>query len=424
LTGALRDEEQAMEKRRRVVVTGLGAISPVGNTIEESWQSVIAGRSGVATITRFDPADYETRFAGEVKGFEPDAVLGRKEARRMDRHVQLGVAAALTARDNAGLAEASLDPTRVGILMGTGMGAMDTLEQGAETLLTRGPGRIGPFFAPMSLPNMAAGMGAIFLGAKGPCFGSVSACAASAHAIGESVEMIRLGRADVMYAGGAEAPVTRLSVAGFGSMGALSTRNDAPERASRPFDADRDGFVLGEGGAVLVLESLEHAQQRGATILAEVVGYAASDDANHMVQPAPDGEGVARAMRLALADAGMQPTEIGYLNAHATSTKIGEKYETQAIKTVFGAYAYQLPVSSTKSMTGHLLGAAGALEAAFCINALRTGCLPPTINYETVDPDCDLDYVPNTAREAKVQAVMNNSLGFGGHNVSVILKAI
>ena len=413
-----------MDKRQRVVVTGLGALSPVGNSAAESWAAVVAGRSGVATITRFDPADYETRFAGEVKGFDPDAVLGKKESRRMDRHAQLGVAAALEARTNAHLADAELDPFRVGVSMGSGMGAMETLEQGAETLLTRGPGRIGPFFAPMSLPNMAAGMAAIFLGAKGPCLGTVSACASSAHAIGESVEMIRRGVVDVMYAGGAEAPVTRLGVAGFGAMGALSKRNDAPERASRPFDADRDGFVLGEGAAVLVLESLEHAEKRGATILAEVAGYAATDDANHMVQPAPDGEGVGRAMRLALADAGLTPGDIGYLNAHATSTKIGEKYETQAIKSVFGERAYMLPVSSTKSMTGHLLGAAGSLEATFCINALRRGCLPPTINYETVDPECDLDYVPNSAREAKVRAVMNNSLGFGGHNVSVIFTAV
>jgi 3-oxoacyl-[acyl-carrier-protein] synthase II len=413
-----------VDKRRRVVVTGLGALSPVGNTASESWDAVVSGRSGVATITRFDPTDYETRFAGEVKGFDPDAVLGKKESRRMDRHAQLGVAAALEARANAGLVDAEVDPSRVGVLMGTGMGAMETLEQGAETLLTRGPGRIGPFFAPMSLPNMAAGMSAIFLGAKGPCVGTVSACASSAHAIGEGVEMIRRGVVDVVYAGGTEAPVTRLSVAGFGAMGALSKRNDEPERASRPFDADRDGFVLGEGAAVLVLESLEHAEKRGATILAEVAGYAATDDANHMVQPAPEGEGVGRAMRLALADAGLSPVDIGYLNAHATSTKIGEKYETQAIKSVFGDGAYSLPVSSTKSMTGHLLGAAGSLEATFCINALRTGCLPPTINYETVDPDCDLDYIPNTAREVRLRAVMNNSLGFGGHNVSVIFISV
>jgi beta-ketoacyl-acyl-carrier-protein synthase II len=410
-----------VNERRRVVITGLGALSPVGNTIDESWDAVISARSGIAAITRFDASEYETRFAGEVRSFEPDQVLGRKEARRMDRHAQLGVAAALAAKENAGLADVDVDPYRVGVLIGTGMGAMETIEQGAETLLTKGASRIGPFFAPMSLPNMAAGMAAIFLGAKGPCVGTVSACASSAHAIGESVEMIRRGVIDVAYAGGAEAPITRLCVAGFGSMGALSTRNDEPARASRPFDADRDGFVLGEGGAVVVLESLDHAERRGATILAEVAGYAATDDANHMVQPAPDGEGIGRAMRLALANAGLETSQIGYLNAHATSTKIGEKYETQAIKSVFGEIAYELPVSSTKSMTGHLLGAAGALEAAFCVLALQRNCLPPTINYETVDTDCDLDYVPNSAREASVSAVMNNSLGFGGHNVSLIL---
>jgi 3-oxoacyl-[acyl-carrier-protein] synthase II len=410
-----------MDKRRRVVITGVGALCPVGNSIEEIWPAIVGGTSGISNITRFDASEYETRFAGEVRNFEPEAILGRKEARRMDRHAQLGVAAALAARDDAGLDTAGIDQFRAGVLIGTGMGAMESIEQGAETLFTQGPRRIGPFFAPMSLPNMAAGMAAIYLGAKGPCVGTVSACASSAHAIGEGAEIIRRGVADIIYAGGAEAPVTRLSVAGFGSMGALSTRNEAPERASRPFDADRDGFVLGEGAAVVVLESFDHASARGASILAEVAGYAASDDANHMVQPAPGGEGIGRAMRLAMADAGLETTAIGYLNAHATSTKIGEKYETQAIKSVFGDYAYTLPVSSTKSMTGHLLGAAGALEAAFCVKALQTGCLPPTINFETVDPDCDLDYVPNVARQAEVSVVMNNSLGFGGHNVSLIL---
>lgn len=405
-------------------MTGLGALSPIGCTAEESWAAALTGTSGVDNITRFDATDYETRFAGEVKGFDPDAVLGRKEARRMDRHAQLGVAAALAARESAGLSGFPGDPYRMGVLIGTGMGAMETIEQGAETLLAQGPKRIGPFFAPMSLPNMAAGMAAIYLSAKGPCVGTVSACAASAHAIGESVEMIRRGVMDIAFAGGAEAPVTRLSVAGFGSMGALSKRNDEPQRASRPFDADRDGFVLGEGAAVLVLEAYEHAVARGATILAEVAGYAATDDANHMVQPAPDGEGVGRAMRLALNDAGMAPSDIGYLNAHATSTKIGEKYETAAIKTVFGDGAYRLPVSSTKSMTGHLLGAAGALEASFCVLALRDGQIPPTINYETVDPDCDLDYVPNRSRTVALDTVMNNSLGFGGHNVSVIFRRV
>ena len=407
-----------MAERRRVVVTGMGALSPVGLTANESWQAVIAGISGISAITRFDAAAYETRFAGEVRGFDPD-VVGRKESRRMDRHAQLGVAASLQARESAGLIGWDGDPTRVGTMIGSGMGAMETIEQAAETLLTQGPGRIGPFFAPMSLPNMAAGLSAIALGAKGPCMGTVSACASSAHAIGEAFEMIRRDAIDIAYAGGAEAPVTKLSVAGFGSMGALSTRNDAPEQASRPFDNDRDGFVLGEGAAVIVLESLESAVARGATILAEVLGYGTTDDANHMVQPAPGGEGIARAMTLALADAGITATQIGYVNAHATSTKLGEKYETAAMKSVFGD-STKVPISSTKSMTGHLLGSAGALEATFCVNALLSGILPPTINYDTVDPDCDLDYIPNQARKVAIQTAMNNSLGFGGHNVSMI----
>ncbi|HQY32126.1 MAG TPA: beta-ketoacyl-ACP synthase II [Thermomicrobiales bacterium] len=407
-----------MSGKRRVVVTGFGALSPIGLTAQDAWMSVVAGKSGVGSITRFDPTGYETRFAGEVRGFDPE-VVGRKESRRMDRHAQLGVAAALQAREAAGLVDYSGDPSRVGVLIGTGMGAMETIELGAETLLSKGPRRIGPFFAPMALPNMAPGLAAIALNAKGPCFGTVSACASGAHSIGETFSMIQRGLMDIGYAGGAEAPITRLSVAGFGSMGALSTRNDEPERASRPFDADRDGFVLGEGAAVLVLEALDHAVARGATILAEVLGYGATDDANHMVQPAPNGEGIARAMQIALADAHLAPADIGYLNAHATSTKIGEKYESAAIKTIFGEQT-RLPVSSTKSMTGHLLGAAGALEATFCVNALIHGCLPPTINYQTVDPDCDLDYVPNVARPADLRYVMNNSLGFGGHNVSMI----
>ena len=409
-----------MSDRRRVVLTGLGIVCPVGNSVEEAWRAVVAGISGVAAITRFDPAGYETTFAGEVKGFDPDTVVGKKDARRMDRHAQLAVAAMKEARGQAEMDASGIDPTRVGVLLGTGMGAMETLERGAETLLTQGPSRIGPFFAPMALPNMASGIAAIAVGAKGPCFTTASACASSAHAIGEAVAMIRRGAADVMYAGGAEAPVTRLSVAGFNAMGALSRRNDDPAGASRPFDADRDGFVLGEGAAVVVLESLQSAERRGIEILGEVLGYGASDDANHMVQPAPGGEGVARAMSLAMVDAGVAPHEVGYLNAHATSTKIGEKYETQGIKTAFREAAATLPVSSTKSMTGHLLGAAGALEAAFGVLAIRDGCLPPTINYRTVDPDCDLDYVPNEARPSVIDIAMSNSLGFGGHNVSIV----
>ena len=408
-------------RARRVVITGMGDVSPVGLNVAESWRSVIASRSGVAPITRFDPAGYETAFAGEAVGFDPESVLDRKEARRMDRHVQMGIAALVEARAQACLTQADVDPTRVGLLMGSGMGSLESLEAGVETLLTSGPKRIGPFLAPMILPNMASGMAAIAAAAKGPVYGTVSACASSAHAIGEAMRTIQRGDADVMYAGGAEAPISRIGVAAFNAMGALSRRNDAPEKASRPFDADRDGFVLAEGAAVLVLEELEQALARGAEPLAELVGYGATDDANHMVQPAPDGEGIARAMDLAMASARLQASDIGYLNAHATSTKIGEKHETKAIKTTFGEAAASLPISSTKSMTGHLLGAAGSLEMIFSVLALRDGVLPPTINYETVDPDCDLDYVPNQARERRIDVAMSNSLGFGGHNVSLIV---
>ena len=410
-----------MSDRRRVVITGLGIVCPIGESVAEAWRAAVAGESGVARITRFDPTGYETTFAGEVASFDAEAVVGKKDARRMDRHAHFAIAALHEARTHAGLEGAAIEASRIGVLVGTGMGAMETLERGAETLLSEGPSRIGPFFAPMALPNMASGMAAIAVGAKGPCFTTASACASSAHAIGEAVETIRRGAADVMYAGGAEAPVTRLSVAGFNAMNALSRRNDDPAAASRPFDADRDGFVLGEGAAVVVLESLEMAETRGAGILGEVLGYGASDDANHMVQPAPGGEGVARAMALAMVDARIEPGDVGYLNAHATSTKIGEKYETQGIKTAFGNAAARLPISSTKSMTGHLLGAAGALEAAFCVLAIRDGCLPPTINYRSVDPDCDLDYVPNVARTSAIEVAMSNSLGFGGHNVSLVI---
>jgi 3-oxoacyl-[acyl-carrier-protein] synthase II len=308
------------------------------------------------------------------------------------------------------------------VLVGTGMGGIDTFEQGTETLLTRGPKRISPFFVPMTLPNMASGVVAIDIGANGPNFAPTSACAASAHAIGEAMLMIRYGRADVMIAGGGEAPVTRMGVAGFNAMGALSRRNDAPERASRPFDKERDGFVLAEGGAVLMLEELEHARSRGATILGEIVGYGTTDDANHMVQPAPEGAGAARAMKLAFEDAGLAPADIGYINAHGTSTQLNEKLETAAVKGAFGDLATQVPLSSTKSMTGHLLGAAGSLEAVITLKALAEGVLPPTINQETADPDCDLDYIPNEARRADIAVAMSNSMGFGGHNVSLIFR--
>lgn len=407
------------ETSRRVVVTGIGGLSAIGNTIPDIWQAAITGTSGIAPITRFDASDYGTTFAGEVKGFDAATEIGKKDARRLDRYSQLAIVASRQAVTHAGL-DIAAEPERVGVLIGTGMGGVETFETGTENLLNGGPRRVSPFFVPMLLANMASGNVAIDLGAKGPNFAPVSACAASAHAIGEGMQMIRNGLADVVIAGGAEAPITRMGVAGFGSMGALSTRNDAPELASRPFDANRDGFVLAEGAASLMLESLEHALARGATILGEVKGYGITDDANHMVQPAPGGEGSARAMQLAMADAGVSPEDIGYINAHGTSTPLNEKFETAGIKSAFGDAAYRVPISSTKSMTGHLLGAAGALEAALTVMALQNGTLPPTINQTDADPDCDLDYIPNVARQADISLAMSNSMGFGGHNVSLI----
>jgi 3-oxoacyl-[acyl-carrier-protein] synthase II len=407
---------------RRVVVTGMGAICAIGNDVPAVWEAAVAGRSGIAPITRFDADGFETRFAGEVKGFDPAEAIGRKESRRMDRFSQLAIVAAREAVAQSGV-DIAADPTRVGVLIGTGMGGMETFESGTETMLGSGPKRVSPFFVPMMLGNMASGNVSIDIGAKGPNYAPVSACAASGHAIGEGTLMIRRGLADAMVVGGGEAPVTRMGIAGFNAMGALSRRNDDPARASRPFDAGRDGFVLAEGAAVLMLEERERALARGATILAEVIGYATTDDANHMVQPGPGGEGAARAMSLALADAGVEPADIGYINAHGTSTQLNEKLETEAIKRAFGDRAYHVPISSTKSMTGHLLGAAGALEAVFTVQALRTGILPPTINQEEPDPDCDLDYIANEARECDIRFAMTNSMGFGGHNVSLILAA-
>jgi 3-oxoacyl-[acyl-carrier-protein] synthase II len=407
--------------RRRVVVTGMGALCALGNDVDTIWQAAIAGMSGIGPITRFDAEGFETRFAGEVKDFDAAVEVGRKESRRMDRFSQLAIIASREAVRQSGLEIAS-DPTRVGTLIGSGMGGIETFEAGTETMLGNGPRRVSPFFVPMMLANMASGNVAIDLGTKGPNFAPVSACAASAHAIGEGALMIRHGLADAMVVGGSEAPITRMGVAGFGAMGALSTRNDDPARASRPFDKGRDGFVLAEGAAVLLLEEREQAIARGATILAEVVGYGITDDANHMVQPAPEGEGAARAMVLAMQDAGVSPEDIGYINAHGTSTPLNEKLETMAIKRAFGDAATSVAISSTKSMTGHLLGAAGSLEAVFTVMALREGILPPTINQEEPDPDCDLDYIPNEARKSDVSIAMSNSMGFGGHNVSLILS--
>ncbi len=408
---------------QRIVVTGIGVVSPVGCDGPSSWDAIVGGKSGVARITRFDPSGYQTTFAGEVKDFDPVDRMGRKDARRTDRYTHFAVASALEALERAGLVIDDGLADRVGVLIGSGMGGAETLDAGMETVLTEGPNRLSPFFMPMFLGNMASGTVAIATGARGPNFAPVSACASSAHAIGEAAAIIRRGQADVMIAGGSEAPLARMVVAGFNAMGALSTRNDEPAAASRPFDAERDGFVLGEGGAALILESAEHAARRGAPVLADLTGYATTDDANHMVQPAPGGIGAARAMSLALDAAGLQPEDIDYINAHGTSTPLNEKFETQAIKAAFGDAAYRVPISSTKSMTGHLLGAAGALEAALAIMAIEQGMLPPTINQTSPDPDCDLDYVPNVARRAAIEHVMSNSMGFGGHNVSLIFSA-
>jgi 3-oxoacyl-[acyl-carrier-protein] synthase II len=408
--------------KRRVVVTGIGAVSPLGLTMQETWQGIAAGRSGVTRITRFDPEGFESAIAGEVKGWDGAERVGRKEARRMDRYTQFAMEAARQAAAEAQYTPGTLDQTRVGAYIATGMGAMETIEQTVLQLREQGPRRIGPFFASMSLANIAAGMVAIAMDARGPSMTHVSACASAGHAIGEAFRQIRGDGADLIFAGGAEAPVTPVSVAGFAAMGALSKRNDEPERASRPFDAERDGFVIAEGAAVLVLEELQHALARGATVLGEIVGYGTTDDAHHIVQPDQDGSGIARAISLALCEAELNAADIGYVNAHGTSTQMNEKFETLALKAVFGAAAYDVPVSSTKSMTGHLLGAAGALESAICLCAMQNGLLPPTINQDTPDPECDLDYVPNQAREADVEYALSNSMGFGGHNVALVFS--
>ena len=404
----------------RVVITGLGIISPVGNTVETFWQSLVEGRCGVGPITLFDPAGLESRFAAEVKGFDPVALFGRKDARRMDRFTQFAVAAAGQALADSKYEITPESSKRIGCIIGTGIGGIGTILSEAEVMRTKGAGRVSPFFVPMMLPDTAPGQIAIQFGLKGPNMSIVTACASSANAIGEATETIRRGAADAILAGGAEAGLVPLALAGFNVMTAISHRNDAPQKASRPFDLNRDGFVPGEGAAALVLESLDHAQARGARIYAEVLGYGASADAYHITAPQETGEGAAAAMSAALAQSGLEPKDIGYLNAHGTSTQLNDKSETAAIKQVFGPAAYQLPISSTKSMTGHLLGAAGALEAVACVKALRTGILPPTINYETPDPECDLDYVPNVARCIPIRTAMSNSFGFGGHNACLI----
>ena len=408
--------------RTRVVITGMGCISPLGNDVPSLWSGLLAGRSGIGPITHYDTSGHKVRIAAEVKDFDGVAVFGRGDARRMDRFSQFAVVTARQAVLDAGLQITEQNRDRIGVILGTGVGGLNTLFEQIQVFTQRGPDRVSPFLVPMMLPDTAAGMVAIYLGVRGPNLAVVSACASGTNAIGEAAEAIRRRSADVILTGGSEAVIVPIAIAGMAQMSALSTRNEDPERASRPFDRDRDGFVMGEGSAVLVLESLEHAQERGARILAEVTGYGTSNDAYHISAPAENGAGAARCMQLALDSAGLRPGEISYINAHGTSTPLNDKSETAAIKTVFGSHAYQVPISSTKSMTGHLLGAAGALEALVCVQTLQDNQLPPTINYTTPDPECDLDYVPNQARRVETQHVMSNSFGFGGHNATIILS--
>ncbi len=412
---------------RRVVVTGMGAISPVGLDVQTTWEAIIAGRSGVGPITHFDTTDYKTTIAAEVKGFDPKSYIPPKEVRRMDPFAQYALVASREAIQSAGLPLSGQDgslSTRTAVIIGSGIGGIGTTTEQTLVLKERGPSRVSPFLIPMILPETAASLVAIQFGFKGPNMAVTSACATGANAIGEASEMIRRNVADVAVCGGTEAGIVPIAVAGFSIMRALSERNDEPQRASRPFDRHRDGFVIGEGSGILVLEEMEHARARGATMLAELLGYGSTDDAFHITAPDEDGAGAISCMRAALQNAGLGPEQIGYINAHGTSTPLNDAAETKAIKALFGEYAYRCPVSSTKSMTGHLLGAAGALEAVFSIQALRDQLLPPTINLDDPDPECDLDYVPHRARPASIEYVMSNSFGFGGHNVCLIFRRL
>jgi 3-oxoacyl-[acyl-carrier-protein] synthase II len=407
--------------RRRVAVTGVGTVSPLGVGADATWKGLVSGESGAGPITRFDAADFSTQIACEVDGFDPTDFMEQREARRSDRFTQFGVASAVEAAEQAGwTSNVPYEASRVGVVVGSGIGGIETLEAQHKVLLERGPSKMSPFTVPLLMINGASGSIAMRFGLRGPNYSSVSACATGAHAIGEAANMIRYGLADAMIAGGAEAPITPLSFGAFACMGALSRRNDDPQHASRPFDKDRDGFVIAEGAAVLVLEEWEAATDRGAEIVAELVGYSATCDAFHLTQPDPEGSGAAEAMRLAIADAQTEPGAVGYINAHGTSTPFNDKIESKAIRDVFGGDAP--PVSSTKSATGHLTGAAGAIEAGFSVLALHTETLPPTINYETPDPECDLDYIPNAARSQRVDQVLSNSFGFGGHNACLLFR--
>ena len=408
--------------KRRVVITGLGLTTPLGVGLDNVWQKIVDGTSGVAAITRFDASAHETKIAAEVKDFNPEEYVNPKEVRRMDLFILYALAATKIAVEGAGLDMASEDSERVGVIVGTGLGGLPTLEKYHSVLLERGPGRISPFFIPMLIANEAPGNIAIHYGIKGPNLSVVTACATGAHSIGEAFRIIQYGDADVMVAGGTEANLTPLTVGGFNALKALSTRNDPPEKASRPFDKERDGFVIGEGAGIVIMEELEHARKRGAHIYAEVAGYGYNGDAYHITAPSPDGDGSIRCMRLALKDGRLAPEEVDYINAHGTSTDLNDASETIAIKQVFGSRAYDIPVSSTKSMIGHLLGAAGAVEAIFSILSIRDQVCPPTINYEHPDPECDLDYVPNKARKHAINVVMSNSFGFGGTNAVLAFR--
>ncbi len=406
--------------RSRIVVTGMGAVTPVGQTAAESWRAVFAGVSGIARITRFDPTGFAAQIAGEVKDFDVRQYVAAREARRMDRFTQYAVAAGQEAMDDADLRVDARNSDRVGVFVGSGIGGIESLEAQFAVMAARGPSRLSPFLIPMLLTDTAAGAISIRFGLRGPNLAVVSACATGAHAVGEGAAAIRRGDADVMICGSSEAAVTPMTIAGFAAMRALSTRNAAPPAASRPFEKQRDGFVVGEGAGIVVLESLKHALDRGARIYGEVAGYGATADASHITAPPEDGEGAARAMQNALRQAQLTPQDVQYINAHGTSTPLNDRAETQAIKTVFGDHAGRMAVSSTKSMTGHLLGGAGGVESVFCLKAMADNLVPPTINYQEPDPECDLDYVPNSARAATVHAAMNNSFGFGGHNASLV----
>lgn len=414
------------EGDRRVVVTGMGAVTPIGNDVASTWEAMLAGRSGIGPITIFDPVNVASKIAGEIRGFDPTLVMDRKEVRRNDRYIHYGWASTIEALRDAGLANPITDEAladRTGVIIGSGIGGINTMIRDVVEATVYGIERVGPFLVTAMIIDMAAGFIAIQSGARGPNYATVSACASSNHALGDALMLIRRGDADVMIAGGAEAGIGEIPIAAFSAMRALSTRrNDEPQKACRPFDAERDGFIMADGAGILILEALDHAQARGARIHAEMIGYAATDDASHITLPAPGGRGAVASMRLALADAGIEPAEVGYINAHGTSTQANDKAETAAIKTVFGDAAHDVPVSSTKSMTGHMLGAGGGVEAIASILAMRDGCLPPTINLEHPDPECDLDYVPNEARPADVSVVMSNSFGFGGHNATVVFR--